>query len=187
MIDDLDLRFAPYEHLDIGILVVAYAQNSPILWCNRHFANLLSAYPGKLKTQSLDEIVKSETIAYELASQLIGNPKNVALSGGFDVEFYSEYRPMVRALRVKRLELGEGREGTFLIAYIRPLTSIERFLHRTRLNSRIDFIWRPIANFCLAGKWRPILTTTSPLWLHYLSTGAPHVADFFEKLLNIGS
>lgn len=178
----LDLRFAKYEHVDTGVLIVGYQETSPIMWCNRRMANLLNSHPDQLVEKSLDEVIKSDQLCYERARKVIENPGAVAVAGGLNIEFYSNFKPHLRPLRLTRVQKKEGREATFLVGYLRPLTRVEKWIWRSRLDRNIDFIWKPIANFFLSGRWRFVLSTTAPLWGYLLAEHAPEIGQFLENL-----
>ena len=177
----IELRFAPYEHVDTGVLVVAFEHKSTIFYCNRYFANLLNTHPDHLIGKSVDEIMISDRLAYERMQTLISTHARIALSGGYNATFLSAHRPKVRVLRVTGVELHEGREATFLLGYLRRPTALEMFVAQTKLDRHI----KPLANFLTAGHWRPYATAAvTTIGIPYLSVRLPELANFLQHILS---
>ena len=177
----IELRFAPYEHVDTGVLVVAFEHKSTIFYCNRYFANLLNTHPDHLIGKSVDEIMVSDRLAYERMQTLISTHARISLSGGYNATFLSQYQPKVRVLRVTGVEVHEGREGTFLLGYLRRPTALEMFIAKTKIDRHI----KPMINFATAGHWRPYITAVvTTVGIPWLSVRAPEIAHLLLQLFS---
>jgi hypothetical protein len=180
-------RFAPYDFVDYGVCVIAHERSSTIVYCNRHFASLLSTKPESLKGRSLDEITKSGKLHYDQMQPLLTKHAfAISFLGGFIAQVYDQMpnsKKIVRTLKVSRVEKDHFDGETYLIGYVRRPTRLELALNKLRLDTSLDPLWHPVANFFLAGRWRPLATLTAPLWMPALVEHSPQLVAIIEQIL----
>ncbi len=177
-------RFKPYDRLETGVCVIKYDRESPIIFCNQHFASFLSTQPEKLEGRSLDDITNSSELHYEgMQPFLVRKTRMISMLGGFCIQVVDQAHPTVaRTLKVARVDSDRFNGETYLIGYVRKATWLELRLNRLRLDASIDPIVRPLATFFLAG-WRPVATFTSPLWMPYIVSRWPALQTLIETAI----
>ena len=178
-------HFEPYEHVNRGICVLEYERRSPIIFCNRAFATLLETHPDHLEGRSLDEITRADSLHYEeMHPLLVEKNRLVSFLGGFCISCFSQNPNSKRliTLKVSRVKVEKLDGRTFLIGYVRAATWLERQINRFKLDTELDPYLKPAINFFMAGRWRPILTATSPLWLPELAHRLPALYEILKDL-----
>lgn len=180
-------RFVEYDNVDASICVIKYEPQSTIVYCNRFFAGLLSTHPDKIQGRSLDELTISDRLHFDEVHPLLTKvTKAVGFLGGFCIKVHDQYpmqKKLIRVLKVYRVEPRKVGEEQYLIGFVRRPTRIELLLNRTRLDTNIDFVWKPAAGFLLAGKWRPWATVTFPVWGPVLMREVPVLFELIQQVL----
>lgn len=178
-------RFRPYERLETGVCVIRYDRESPIIFCNQHFASFLSSQPGDLEGRSLDELTASKALHYEsMQPLLVKKSMLISMLGGFCIQVIDQLQPnAARTLKVARVEKDQFDGQTYLIGYVRRATWLELRLNRLRLDTNLDPIFKPIGHFFFAGRWRPVASFTAPLWMPYVLHHWPELQTFIETAI----
>ncbi len=179
-------RFLPYDRLETGICVIHYERESSIIFCNQHFASFLSTTPERLEGRSLDELTTSAQLHYEgMQRFLVKKSMLISMLGGCCIQVRDQsHDKAARVLKVARIDSDRFNNEIYLIGYVRRATWLELRLNKLRLDARVDPIFKPIANFFLAGRWRPIAFSTSPLWMPYLRRHWPEIHSLIESAIS---
>lgn len=178
-------HFSVFDFVNRAICVIEYRRDSPIVYVNREFATLLESHPERLEGRSLDEITLADQLHFEAVHPLLVK-RNFVISvlGGFVINCYLERTKerFMTTLKVTKIQVEKYEGGTYLIGYVRTATVAERWINRLRLDTQLDPYIKPILNFFVAGKWRPIATVTAPFWGPAIARHAPEI---YEAVNNI--
>lgn len=179
-------RFNEYDAVDTGICVIAFERNSPITFCNRRFAGLLSTHPDHLEGRSIDEIIKSDRLHYDSMKPIAAkNSFAVGLLGGFCIEVFDQlpHTRLVRTLKVTRVDTHKFDGKTYFVGYVRKPTRLELLLKRVKLDASLDPYWKPVVMFLSSGKLRPWLTASSAIWLPWIINHSPEIGQMVGHFL----
>ena len=177
-------HFEAYQHVNVGICVLQYQRTSPIIFANPAFADLLGTHPAQLEGRSLDEITIADELHYNgMHPLLVQKNYLVRFLGGFCINCHSQAPNATEeiALKVTRIKGETVENETFLIGYVRRATALEKWLNRLKLDTDISPYCKPVLNFFIAGKWRPIATFTMPLWGLRLVHELPMLYEFLKS------
>lgn len=180
-------RFRRYENVNTGVCVVEYEPFSTIVYCNPIFASFLTAHPESIEGRSLDELTISDRLHYdEIKPLLMKVTKAIGFFGGFCVRVYDQAptgEKLIKLLKIYRAEPVRYEDRQFLVGFVRKPTKFERWLNASRLDTDVDFLWKPVLNFLLSGKWRPWVTATSVVWGPILAREFPILLELLQQVL----
>lgn len=177
-------QFAIYDYVDAGVFVISQDARSTILYCNSFFARYLSTTPADLTGRSFDEIIR-ESQPFSLHRKAQRQALSRKLTGGEPTVFYRQAGPRKGDslwLNIYSLQAKSGQMPHY-IGYCRRLTKLEYLIERSKLDERLDRLWKPVAKLFLSGSVRPFVLAASPLWMPPLLAYWPELAEFVQNLL----